>query len=51
VNDIDRENSLSVHNSTLCQFYQQSHLVANQEDLDQGNDGFYLQNIPFCNVP
>jgi hypothetical protein len=33
------ENSWFIHHSALWQYYQQSHLVANQEELGEGNDG------------
>jgi hypothetical protein len=49
-----RGNSLLVHQSVLWKSYQQSHLVANQEDLDEGNDGneIYLSYfVQFFNTP
>jgi hypothetical protein len=41
------ENSLFVHQSTPWQSYQQNHLLANQEDPGEENDGFCVQNIFF----
>jgi hypothetical protein len=37
----------SIHKSALWESYQQTHLVADQEDLGKGNDGYCLQNISF----
>jgi hypothetical protein len=36
--------------SALCQSYQQSHLVGNQEDLGERNDEFCLWNISFIST-
>jgi hypothetical protein len=41
------ENSLSVRKSALWKSYLQSYIVANREDEDEGNYGFFLQNISF----
>jgi hypothetical protein len=43
--DVVRENFLSVHQSTLWHSYHQSKLVANRDDLGEGNGGFCLRNI------
>jgi hypothetical protein len=39
-----------VHKSALWQSYQHSHLMDNQEELGDGNDGFCLRNISFLLV-
>jgi hypothetical protein len=41
------EYSQFLQQSALWQYYQQSQLIANQEDLGEVNDGFCLRNIPF----
>jgi hypothetical protein len=41
------EKSRFVHQSALWQSYQQSHLVANREDVGEEDYGFCLQNISF----
>jgi hypothetical protein len=41
------ENSRFVHQISLWQSYKQSYLVANQEELGEGNNGFCLRNISF----
>jgi hypothetical protein len=35
---------------TLWQSYQRKRLVADQEDLDEGNDGFRIRNVSFILV-
>jgi hypothetical protein len=40
MDDVDWENSQSIHQSVLWQNYQQSHLVANQENLRKRTDEF-----------
>jgi hypothetical protein len=46
-NDVDKKNSLFVHQSANCQACQQSHLEANNQDLGEGNYGYDLRNISF----
>jgi hypothetical protein len=41
------ENSWFVHQSTLWQCYQESHLAANQEEHGEGDDELSLQSILF----
>jgi hypothetical protein len=50
MDDVEWENSRFVSQSALWQSYQQRHLVANWEDLGEGNDGFCLRNISFILV-
>jgi hypothetical protein len=47
VDDDDWGKSRLVHQSVLRELYHQGHLVANWEDLGDGNDGFCLRNIYF----
>jgi hypothetical protein len=39
-----------IHQSSIWQSYQESHLVGNREDLGEESDGFCLRNISFIFV-